>query len=39
MATAVKRMFRGAASTSSTTLYTAPSTAGNRAVITSIVIE
>ena len=38
MATAVKKMFRGAASTSSTTLYTAPSTAGNRAVITSIVV-
>jgi hypothetical protein len=38
MATTVKKMFRGAASTTSTTLYTAPSTAGNKAVITSIVV-
>ena len=38
MATTVKKMFRGAAATTSTTLYTAPSTAGNKAVITSIVV-
>ena len=38
MATTPKKMFRGAASTSSTTLYTAPSGTGNKAIITSIVV-
>lgn len=38
MATTSKQMFNGAASTSSTTLYTAPSSSGAVAVVTNIIV-